>query len=146
MKTFLTLLAVLFSIPAFAGSASAVIHVTAHVVNACEISQPPTIAFDNLDSAKGGSTSTSAGITCTKGATAAVRLVGPTELSDGRGNTIPYVVTDGAGHPINAMQGPSFTSATALSPTLVPMTASIASGSRVPDGDYRSTLTLAVYF
>lgn len=146
MKTFLTILAVLFSIPAFAGTTMATIPVVAHVVNACEISQPPTMVFDKLDSAKGGSTTTSAGITCTKGATAAVRLVEPTELSDGRGNAIAYTVTDSAGRPINATQGPSFTSATALSPTLVPMTASIDGGNRVPDGNYRSALTLTVDF
>lgn len=146
MKTVLSALLALLAAPAFAGSTSATINVTARVVNACSITQPPAITFDNLDSAKGGATSASAGITCTKGATAAVRLVGPTELSDGRGNTIPYTVTDGAGQPINATQGPSFTSATAMAPTLVPMTASIASGTRVPDGDYRSALTMTVFF
>ncbi|QWT20786.1 spore coat protein U domain-containing protein [Bacillus sp. NP157] len=146
MKTLLSALLALLAVPAQAGTTTVVIPVVAHVINSCEISQPPTIAFDNLDSAKGGATSASAGITCTKGATAAVRLVGPTELTDGRGNTIPYTVTDANGQPINATQGPSFTSATAFSPTLVPMTASIAGGTRVSDGDYRSTLTMTVDF
>lgn len=146
MKTLLSALLALLAVPAQAGTASVVIPVVAHVINTCEISQPPTVVFDSLDSAKGGATSASAGITCTKGATAAVRLVGPTELSDGRGNTIPYTVTDANGQHINATQGPAFTSATALAPTLVPMTARIAGGTRVPDGDYRSALTLTVTF
>lgn len=146
MKTLLAALLALLATPVFAGSTSAVIPVVAHVINSCEISQPPTIAFDKLDSVKGGSTTTAAGITCTKGAAAAVRLVGPAELSDGRGNRIPFTVTDSAGHAINAIQGPAFTSETGLRPTLVPMTASIAGGTRVPDGDYRSTLTMTVDF
>lgn len=146
MKSLLAALLALLAAPVFAGSTSATINVTARVVSACQINQAPAITFDNLDSAKGGATSASAGITCTKGATAAVRLVGPTELTDGRGNTIPYTVTDANGQTINATQGPSFTSATAMAPTLVPMTARIAGGTRVPDGDYRSTLTMTVDF
>ena len=146
MKTFLALIATLAAAPAFAGSTSATFLVTARVVNACTISQPPSVTFDNLDSAKGGTSQSSAGITCTKGATASVRLNGPMELTDGKGNTLPYTVTDTAGQPINATSGPSFTSATALAATMVPMTAHIARGNRVPDGDYSGSVLMTVDF
>lgn len=148
MKTILSLalVSLVAAAPAFAGTATGFFIVTARVEAACAITQSPTMTFQSVDSAKGSSMQTAAGVTCTKGTAATVHLSGPTALSDGKGNTLPYTITDASGQVINAMQGPSFTSATGLASTQVPMTVRIPAGSRVPDGSYSGTVLMTVNF
>jgi spore coat protein U-like protein len=148
MKTILSLalVSLVATAPAFAGTATGFFIVTARVEAACAITQSPTVAFSKFDSAKGSTLETSAGVTCTRGTAATVHLSGPSSLADGKGNTLPYTITDANGQVINAAQGPSFTSATGLAATHVPMTVRIPAGSRVPDGDYSGAVLMTVDF